>query len=149
MLLFSLPHTPGKCNAFEGSSQLSSNFTWGSAQVRETAFLGSLPQTLLGKLRTNQGNCFLWEFTSNSTRKAPRKLRDKPNSSSHGHGCCVSGSGPRAGYPPFAQTRPCGLRQLGSVAEASAALHSEASQCVRVEESRLVPESTLKIYNIS
>ena len=155
MLPFSLPHTPGKCNAFEGSSQLSSNFTWGSAQVRETAFLGSLPQTLLGKLRTNQGNCFLGEFTSNSTgeaphkpgkllswgvylklywgssaqtretaflgnlpqtllgklrtnqgncflgeftssstRKAPRKLRDKPNPSSHGHGCCVSGSGP-------------------------------------------------------
>ena len=27
---------------------------------------------------------------------APRKLRDKPNPSSHGHGCCVSGSGPRA-----------------------------------------------------
>ena len=24
----------------------------------------------------------------------PRKLRDKPNPSSHGHGCCVSGSGP-------------------------------------------------------
>ena len=55
-------------------------FTWGFAQTRETAFLGeftsnsigkaphkprkllswgSLPQTLLGKLRTNQGNCFL------------------------------------------------------------------------------------------
>ena len=73
MLPFSLPHTPGKCNAFEGSSQLSSNFTWGSAQVRETAFLGSLPQTLLGKLRTNQGNCFLGEFTSNSTGEAPHK----------------------------------------------------------------------------
>ena len=23
----------------------------------------------------------------------PRKLRDKPNPSSHGHGCCVSGGG--------------------------------------------------------
>ena len=23
----------------------------------------------------------------------PRKLRDKPNPSSHGHGCCVSGRG--------------------------------------------------------
>ena len=61
MLPFSLPHTPGKCNAFEGSSQLSSNFTWGSAQARETAFLGSLPQALLGNLRTNQGNYFLGE----------------------------------------------------------------------------------------
>ena len=27
---------------------------------------------------------------------APHKLRDKPNPSSHGHGCCVSGSGLRA-----------------------------------------------------
>ena len=66
----------------------SSNFTWGSAQTKETGFLGSLPQTLRGAgaprkprkmaswevylklyvgLRANQGNRFLGEFTANST----------------------------------------------------------------------------------
>ena len=57
--------------------EFTSNFAWSSAQAKETGFLGSLPQTLRGA-------------------GAPRKLRDKPNPSSHGHGCCVSGSGPRA-----------------------------------------------------
>ena len=63
----------------EWSSQLSSDFTWSSAQAqetgflgnllqallgeaphkpRETAFLGSLSQTLFGKLRTSHGNYF-------------------------------------------------------------------------------------------
>ena len=63
----------------EWRSQLSSDFTWSSAQAqetgflgnllqallgeaprkpRETAFLGSLSQTLFGKLRTTHGNYF-------------------------------------------------------------------------------------------
>ena len=53
----------------------SSNFTWGSAQTKETGFGGVYCEL------------YVW---------APRKLRDKPNPSSHGHGCCVSGSGPLA-----------------------------------------------------
>ena len=64
------PHKPGKLLSWGVYLKL----YWGSsAQTRETAFLGSLPQTLLGKLRTNQGNCFLGEFTSNSTGEAPHK----------------------------------------------------------------------------
>ena len=46
------------------------------------------------ELRASQGNWLLGRFTSSFTKKAPRKLRDKPNPSSHGHWCCVSGSGP-------------------------------------------------------
>ena len=57
--------------------KFTSNFAWGSAQTKENGFLGSVPQTLRGS-------------------GAPRKLRDKPNPSSHGHGCCVSSSGLRA-----------------------------------------------------
>ena len=117
----------------EWSSQLTSNFTWGSAQAKETGFLGSLPQTLpccsaqaretafwgslpkalrVGSAQAKETGFLgsLPQTLRGAPRKprkpvfggvycelyvwAPRKLRDKPNPSSHGHGCCVSGSGP-------------------------------------------------------
>ena len=36
-----------------------------------------------------------WEVYCKFYLGAPRKLRDKPSPSPHGHWCCVSGSGPR------------------------------------------------------
>ena len=73
----------------------SSNFTWGSAQTKENGFLGSLPQTLRGSPRKPRKPVFGGVYCELYVW-APRKLRDKPNPSSHGHGCCVSGSGPLA-----------------------------------------------------
>ena len=37
-----------------------------------------------------------WDVYCKFYLGAPRKLRDKPSPSPHGHWCCVSGSGPRA-----------------------------------------------------
>ena len=87
-----------------------------SAQAKETSFLGGVYLKLyLGSSAQAGETAFLGEFTSSSTWeaphkpgkvlsqgslpqalpvRAPRKLRDKPNPSSHGHWCCVSGSGP-------------------------------------------------------
>ena len=78
----------------EWSSQLSLGLRGAPHKPGKLLSWGSLPQTLLGKLRTNQGNCFLggvylkryWgssaqtretaflgEFISNSTGEAPHK----------------------------------------------------------------------------
>ena len=74
----------------------SSNFTWGSAQTKDTGFWGEFTASSTWGAPHKPGELIFREVYIKLYVWAPRKLRDKPNPSSHGHGCCVSGSGPRA-----------------------------------------------------
>ena len=123
-------------------------FTWGSAQARETAFLG--------------------EFTASSTWGCSAQARGT-NFQGSLHQALRVGSAQTPGQAEPVFTRPRVLRfrqgparlliasrpnaplrglNVGFVAIASAALRTEASQCVRVEEGRLFPGDYIDITTL-